>query len=193
MAVRRAHWEGGSTGRLPLRLTTESAEGERSFRCYFWTITHGGNHRSDDEYRIQALLAGGERRLDFGGVTTVLLGIYLAQLDGVSEQLGRSLPDADAEVIVAWDPTLHAQLGLSSSCQVSFGQIEMAHLRGIAVQSRSVDLGQTEDIVAMRPEFFGRYLQTAIEGHNPRVWRRIGALEEYRGTTGSFGAGQLPR
>src|SRR3990170_7093103 len=60
---------------LPLTCTLIFPTGfERSYRCYLWTVTHGGRTLSASEYRVQATLPSAG--LEFSAASTVLLGYY---------------------------------------------------------------------------------------------------------------------
>lgn len=155
---------GSRRSELPWMCTVESGARVRGFRCYFWTVTHGGNHRSSSEYRIQTMLSTDERRLAFGAGTTLLLGYYRASLDAAAERLEHSVP-GDMEVLVAWDPTLHIRLGYSSSCQVPWEQLLAAYVDGVSATTRAVT-GGTEQVIAMRLEYFPSYLLEAAGGHD---------------------------
>ncbi len=150
--------------RLPWTCTVESGDHRRFFRCYFWTVTHGGKHRSDSEYRIQTLLTSAERRLAFGAGTTLLLGLYDAVADRAGLELGHKIP-REMTVVVAWDATRHIKLGASSSCQVPLDQLLSAHLDGVAARTRPVRDEQIETVIAFRPEYLASYFARAAGGH----------------------------
>ena len=150
---------------LPWTCTVESGEHRRFFRCYFWTVTHGGKHRADSEYRIQTLLSNTDRRLAFGTGTTLLLGLYVADNDRAGRALGHQIPEG-MTVIVAWDPIRHIELGASSSCQVPFDQLISAHLDGVAERTRWVRDEQPETVIAFRPEYLASYVVQAAGGHD---------------------------
>lgn len=150
--------------RLPWRCVVEASGLRRTFNCYFWTVTHGGKHRSDSEYRIQTLLGNADRRLAFGTGTTLLLGVYDGALDKAGKLIGHSFPN-DMQVIVAWDPVRHITLGASSSCQVPAEQLISAHLIGVASRTRRVR-DDLEKVIALRPEYLASYFIQAAGGHN---------------------------
>jgi Methylase-associated X1 len=151
--------------RLPWMCTVEASGHSRVFRCYFWTVTHGGKHRADSEYRIQTLLTSADRRLAFGAGTTLLLGLYDAASDLAGRDLGHQIPEG-MTVIVAWDPIKHIKLGASSSCQVPLDQLISAHLDGVAERTRGVRDEQTETVIAFRPEYLASYILQAAGGHD---------------------------
>jgi len=155
----------GPKGDLPWQCEAVFPDGSRrTFRLYFWTISHGGRTRSQDEYRIQAKLKTA-RRLEFGLGTTLLLGYYLESEDRVGRAEGNS-PTKGMEVFVAWDPLQHLRVGASSSCQVRFDLLHQAYLHGIAMADRRIADGVLEQVVAVRPEHLWRYLRSAAGGHN---------------------------
>lgn len=136
----------------------------RSFRVYVWTVGHGGRSRASSEYRIQTKL-GGTPEFAFGdSATTVLLGYYDERVDVSGKAIGNTPPDG-MEIVVAWDPILHLKLGVSSSCQVSLDLLERSHLVGATERTRSLAGGDVETVIAMRPEYFARYLATSTGGH----------------------------
>jgi restriction-modification system family protein len=150
--------------RLPWRCVVEASGLRRAFNCYFWTVTHGGKHRSDSEYRIQTLLGNAERRLAFGTGTTLLLGLYDGALDKAGKLIGHAFPN-DMQVVVAWDPVRHITLGASSSCQVPAEQLMSAHLIGVASRTRHVR-DDIEKVIALRPEYLASYFVEAAGGHD---------------------------
>lgn len=150
--------------RLPWRCVVEASGVRRSFNCYFWTVTHGGKHRSDSEYRIQTLLGNADRRLAFGAGTTLLLGLFDGALDEAGKLIGHTFPN-DMRVVVAWDPVRHITLGQSSSCQVPAEQLMSAHLIGVASRTRRVR-DDDEKVIALRPEYLASYFIEAAGGHD---------------------------
>lgn len=170
--IRRVDWAEGRVGKLPWSCELDLVGVVHAFRCYFWTVTHGGNHRSNSEYRIQTMVTSEDRRLGFGGSTTVLLGLYDPSLDEVGPLLGHRL-EREASVIVAWDPVRHIKLGVSSSCQVQFDQIDEAYLKGTDIRRRPVRDGETETVVAMRPEYLASYFALALLGHESADTTRL--------------------
>ncbi len=161
--------EAGLTGQaradLPWTCKADLAGRTRSYRCYFWTITHGGNHRSRSEYRIQTMLSSTERRLAFGAGTTLLLGYYNSAVDDAGRALGHN-PPAEMGLFVAWDATRHVALGYSSSCQVAYEQLFQAYVDGVCARSRSVSGGASETVIALRPEYLASYFLEACGGHD---------------------------
>lgn len=133
---------------------------ERSYRCYLWTVTHGGRTRSASEYRVQATLPS--VGLEFSAGATVLLGYYSP------EHAGADPPPARSELFVAWDPTLHIGVSYSASLQVPSEVLVKAHLSGAAAVTRQLASGDAENIVAFRPEYVGRYFELV-----PNTHRRI--------------------
>lgn len=151
---------------LPWRVLVEfQTRVVRKYEIYMWTISHGGRTRSKDEYRIQIILKDGENRLDFGFGTTLLLGYYDEHSDYVGRSVG-NLPTPDMEIIVAWDPIRHLQVGASSSCQVQFDILKEAYRKGVATRKCSLSQGESEQIIALRPEYFAGYLAKVSGGHH---------------------------
>ena len=151
---------------LPWRVLIEfQTHTVRKYEIYMWTISHGGRTRSKDEYRIQIILEDGANRLDFGFGTTLLLGYYDERSDSVGRSVG-NMPTPSMEIIVAWDPIRHLRVGASSSCQVQFDILEEAYRKGVATRKRSLSQGESEQIIALRPEYFASYLAEVSGGHH---------------------------
>ena len=144
----------------------------RKYAIYMWTISHGGRTRSKYEYRIQIILKNGVNRLDFGFGTTLLLGYYDERSDYVGRSIG-NLPSLGMEIIVVWDPIRHLQVGASSSCQVQFDTLEEAYRKGIATRKRLLPQGESEQVIALRPEYFAGYLAKVSGGHHLLVSETI--------------------
>lgn len=156
----------GVRGYLPWRITVEFPNNTiRKYGIYMWTISHGGLTRSREEYRIQMMLEDDQRKLDFGFGTTLLLGYYDERNDRVGRTVG-NLPVPGMELVVAWNPIQHLQLGASSSCQVSFDLLEEAYRKGMAARTRLLSRGESEQTIAMRPEYFASYLAEVSGGHH---------------------------
>lgn len=154
----------GPRGSLPWRCRlTFSNLSERTFDFYLWTVSHGGRRRRTDEYRIQTKLDQCDS-LGVASGTTILGGYYTEAVDRSGREAGNS-PPPDMEVFVFWDATEHLDLGHSSSCQVPFGTLYEAYIRGHAANVRSLGSGREETVVAVRPEYVVSYLQAASGGH----------------------------
>ena len=128
----------------PLELTISNGEEDENLRVYMWNITHGGAHRSKDEYRIQ--ITGVEHLLVDDEHKTLLLGA--AQL-------------AENNIFVAFDASIHRTFGSSPSIQVRMQTINQAIEKGMAIQekSRSGDGKINEIVIAMKPEFLIDYIR----------------------------------
>lgn len=158
-----------SKGSLPWECTIRFPSGaEREYTMYFWTVSHGGRGRPDDEYRIQTTLKGDNKLVVEDG-TTLLLGYFEWALAGLPAQNSDKRP-----VIVAWDALNHLTVGNSSSCQVKLGLIKEARRAGVAAYKRSLADGTPELVVATRYDYFPRYLIAAAGGH------RSATVEEIR-------------
>ena len=145
-------------GGLPWTCTLTFPTGfERSYRCYLWTVTHGGRTRAASEFRVQATLPSAG--LEFIAASTVLLGYYSPA------HVGADPPPASSELFVAWDPTLHIGVSYSASLQVPSELLVEAHLAGAATITRQLASGADENIVALRPEYVGRYFELVPGSH----------------------------
>jgi putative restriction endonuclease len=143
---------------LPWTCTLSFPTGfERSYRCYLWTVTHGGRTRSASEYRVQATLPS--VGLEFSAASTVLLGYYSP------DHAGANPPPASSELFVAWDPTLHIGVSYSASLQVPSEVLIEAHLSGAAAITRRLASGAEENIIVLRPEYVGRYFELVPGSH----------------------------
>ena len=118
-------------------------------RLYIWTITHGGGKkRSAKEFRIQ-LTDGGE---------------YMTKIDPEPPD-GRTLIMGwwpTAEVFAGFDYNYHkGPLGNSPSIQVGEDALRRAAEDGMAVHVR----GNSEIVIAFRPEFMGTYIAQMDDLH----------------------------
>lgn len=155
---------GGAAGELPCRLDVSFPRGnKRRYNLYCWTMGHGGRSRSAAEYRIQVKLGNG-RQLKFKDAVSVLLGYYDFEQDHVGRELGNA-PPADMRIITAWDPVRHIQVGVSSSCQITFPVLHQAYLTGVDSKTRRCADGAIETALAFRPEYLARYLFLMSSGH----------------------------
>lgn len=155
----------GSRNGLPWKIIVEFPNCTlRRYEIYMWTVGHGGKTRSVDEYRIQTKLKDGVRNLDFGFGTTLLIGYYDERTDRAGRSVG-NLPVKGMEVIVGWNPIQHLRVGSSSSCHVPFHLLEEAYRKGASVRARSLSQSESEQVIAMRSEYFASYLAEAAGGH----------------------------
>lgn len=132
---------------------------ERNYTMYFWTVSHGGRGRASDEYRIQTTLKE-NNELEIESGTTLLLGWYDPSRLGSEHQ-----SSLDCNVIVAWNALDRLQVGKSSSCQVKLHTINEAVRAGVASHNRILGNEQTERVLAVREDYFVRYLIAASGGH----------------------------
>jgi putative restriction endonuclease len=116
-------------------------------KCYIWNLTHGGNNRPDDEYRIQPTST--EKFTPESGLKTLILGWW-----------------DDVGVFAGWDVRQHLKpLGKSSSFQIKEHALRQALLSGFAPYVK--DSGETA--IAFRPDFlvtYIRYLESLHDSGN---------------------------
>jgi hypothetical protein len=149
---------------LPWQVSVTFPQGAaRRYNLYCYSMGHGGRCRPKSEYRIQVKL-GAARKFKFKDGASVLLGYYDVDQDTVGRQMG-NVPAADMRVIAAWDPVRHIQIGVSSSCQVTFPVMHQAYLLGAGEKVRKCADGEIETAIVFRPEYLARYLQLASAGH----------------------------
>jgi hypothetical protein len=161
--IDRAELSGGG-GDLPCRLDVTFPRGsKRRYNLYCWTMGHGGRSRSALEYRIQVKL-GKARQLKFKDASSVLLGYYDVDQDHVGKEMGNK-PERDMRVLTAWDPVRHIEVGVSSSCQITFPVLQQAYLVGTGEKERRCADGVIETAIAFRPEYLARYLYLVSSGH----------------------------
>ena len=154
----------GRPGKLPWQCTLQfDGHSQRSYDIYFWTVSHGGRSRRSDEYRIQTKLDTAANLVVRDG-TTILAGYYNEVADLAGKREGNN-PPPGMEVFAFWNAVKHLELGASSSCQVPFGLLYEAYLRGRSQHERRLANGQLERIIAVRPEYVGAYLKAAAGGH----------------------------
>lgn len=153
-----------AAGELPCQLDLTFPSGSRRrYNLYCWTMGHGGRTRSAAEYRIQVKLGKG-RQLKFKDATSVLIGYYDVDHDHVGKDMGNK-PASDMKLIAAWDPVRHIEVGVSSSCQITFPILEQAYLVGVGSKVRRCSDGVMETALAFRPEYLARYLYLLSGGH----------------------------
>lgn len=112
--------------------------GDESYRTrvYIWNITHGGNTRAADEFRIQ--ITSGVGRFSIAGAErTLVLGWW--------ENVG---------VFAGFDVSKHLQpLGSSPSIQITEGTLTQAAINGVATYRKST----SEIAIGFVPSFLGEY------------------------------------
>jgi hypothetical protein len=162
-AINRAEL-GGDGGELPCRFDVTFPQGsKRRYNIYCWTMGHGGRSRSALEYRIQVKLGKG-RQLSFRDASSVLLGYYDVDYDHVGKEMGNK-PERDMRILTAWDPVRHIEVGVSSSCQITFPVLHQAYLVGADEKKRRCADNVIETAIAFRPEYLARYLFLVSSGH----------------------------
>jgi hypothetical protein len=155
----------GAGGGLPWECQCHFADGSvREYLMYFWTISHGGRNRRESEYRVQAKLKY-ERSLEFHKGTTLLMGYYSGSLDRAGT-VANNVLIPEMEAYAAWDPLAHMEVGSSSSCQLPYSLLCDAYLKGAASVWRRSREGNSERVIAFRPDCLGRYVRAAAGGHN---------------------------
>lgn len=155
----------GFNNDLPWACGVTFADGrQRRYNIYFWTVSHGGKRRPEQEYRIQMKLKA-DRSLRFEPGTTLLIGYYHNAHDLAGSSTSPTL-QPEIEVFVAWDPIHHLAVAGSSSCQVSYDLIQQGYIDGVAASNRRCHDGAVEMVIAFRPELLCRYLKEAAGGHN---------------------------
>lgn len=113
-------------------------------KVYVWNLTHGGNTRDDDEFRIQ--------------ITTVKE--FLPGATGETLVLGWS---EEFKVFAAYDVNAHlGELGSSPSIQIDRAALLEAGTRGAAVHRK----GGQEVAAAIRPDHLAAYVKHRKEVHN---------------------------
>jgi putative restriction endonuclease len=111
-------------------------------RIFSWGITPGGRGRPKDEYRVQATRPDNMPFRD-PGWRTLLLGWR-----------------QDLDVFAAWDVRMHPNPGSSTSLQVPLSVLRRAAAEGFVAYPRLVS-GETEVVVAFKPEAAATYLEMA--------------------------------
>jgi hypothetical protein len=155
----------GEGGGLPCLLDVTFPQGNtRRYNLYFWTMGHGGRSRSASEYRVQVKLGKG-RQIKFKNATSVLLGYYDVDQDHAGRAIGNT-PEPDMRILTAWDPVRHIEVGVSSSCQITFPVLQQAYLVGADKKERRCSDGVIETALAFRPEYLARYLYLMSSGHD---------------------------
>ncbi len=163
MALEPKHWEAMLRGFLvaPLVVLTRPARwgspalvrwttpaGEKRFRIWGFEITHGGNHRSDDEYRVQ-VTSGPTSEMDVGGYKDLLLGYV-----------------PDDNLIVVYDSQYlnhFRKLSLagsrpSPSVQVKEADLDRGTTRQFHVFQKATQNFGNVPIAVMKPAFFPAFL-----------------------------------
>lgn len=119
----------GKPNEHPFSVAVSSAEVQRLYRVYIWRITHGGNNRPEDEYRIQ--ITGVPTIEIVPPFETLILGYY--EPDGI---------------FAGWDSGIHnGDVSKSPSYQVKWDALQSANLSGFGFTQK----GNQEIAVAFAP------------------------------------------
>lgn len=104
-------------------------------RIIIYNISHGGNTRSSDEYRIQIKVQNLENERDY---KTLILGY-----------------DRSLNVFAAWDSSKHPNPAYSSSFQIRHENLQQASFSGFSPCFKE----NKEIAVAFKPDFFVEYVR----------------------------------
>jgi len=127
----------------PFTLSIYNATEQRSLKVYIWNVSHGGNHRPRNEYRIQAKGAG---FFTEPNTHVLILGWW-----------------EEGNVFVGFDFRKHSgNIGLSPSLQVKEETLRNAYIHGIAPYRKE----NGETAIAFRPEFLAYYAFNAEALHD---------------------------
>ncbi|OWV64185.1 hypothetical protein ATY76_22315 [Rhizobium sp. R339] len=128
----------------PFQFTVDRHGTKTTVKVYIWNVTHGGNTRGDDEYRIQITSSVSKFAPISGGINLVL---------GWSEEF---------QVFAAFDMDAHpGELGSSPSFQIDLGALREAGRNGAAIHRK----GGQETAAAIRPDHFSSYMIHYKEVH----------------------------
>lgn len=142
----------------PMHLSISYGEAQELLIVYIWNITHGGQSRSEDEYRIQVtgvsspLLIRPEAK-------TLLLGLY-----------------NETGVFAAFDPFLHQVFGSSASIQVSKIKLDEALTHSMTGQQKETDGGK-EIVATFKPSYILEYIQAFYPAYHAGSGVEIEAVE----------------
>lgn len=145
-AIRESGWNFlylTPTGEHPARYQIYRGDSGYRARVYIWNLTHGGQNRPADEWRIQ--VTGLDRFAPEIGGKTIILGWW--------DEVG---------VFAGFDYTRHAgELGASPSIQLREAALHKAVTRGFAPHNK----GNGELAIAFRPDFLGTYVENLESLH----------------------------
>lgn len=132
------------SGEHPFQFAVDCRGTKTIIKVYIWNVTHGGNTRGDDEYRIQ-ITSNVSRFVPVdGGISLVL---------GWSEQF---------QVFAAFDIDAHpGELGASPSFQIDLAALREAGTTGAALHRK----GGNEIAAAIRPDHLATYAINHYEVH----------------------------
>jgi len=132
-----------SESQQPVRYEIANGGENQILRVYIWNLTHGGEGRPDNEYRIQVKV---DRFEEESNSKTLILGYY-----------------DDLSVFTGFDISKHiGKPGWSASMQIKKEILEQANKEKVAVYSK--DNG--EIAVAFRPDFFMDYVRDSYDIHS---------------------------
>lgn len=128
---------------LPVRLEVKKNDIIKVLRIYIWNLTHGGNTRPEDEYRIQVKV---DRFEDETNSTTLILG-YLDELD----------------VFAGFDISKHVgKPGWSASMQIKKDYLDQAKAIGISAYGKE----NGEIAIAFTPANLMSYVEDYFDLHS---------------------------
>lgn len=147
----------------PLQISViEDEESISKVRIYIWNITHGGNHRAADEYRIQA--TGNFNRFErLAGEKTLILGYW-----------------DELKMFAGFDYSFHDQpFGASPSFQIREEHFVRANQFGFS----TCEKGNEELAIAFRSDFLLTYILNCESLHRlgqatPRELTAIKSIAE---------------
>lgn len=145
-AIRESGWNFlylSGPGTHPARYRMYRDNRSHSVRAYIWNLTHGGQHRPEDEWRIQ--VTGIDRfEPEIGGKTLIL---------GWWDQAG---------IFAGFDLTRHStEFGASPSIQLREAALHRAVVHGFAPHNK----GSGELAIAFRPDFLASYVENLESLH----------------------------
>ena len=133
------------TGNHPFDLLIQRPEGgDFQIRLYIWNITHGGQSRPSDEWRIQLYGRQGQS-LELHPnpeIATAVLGWH-----------------DDFGIFAGWEAARYEGLMRSQSLQISEDSLRQAKRGGLIPYQKGGDSGVA---TAIHPESLGRYLDTGL-------------------------------
>lgn len=128
----------------PFQFAVDRQGTKTPVKVYIWNVTHGGNTRGDDEYRIQI---------------TSNVSKFVRVEDGINLVLGWS---EEFQVFAAFDIDAHpGELGASPSFQIDLAALREAGTSGAALHRK----GGNEIAAAIRPDHLASYAINHHEVH----------------------------
>ncbi|MQX37616.1 HNH endonuclease [Roseospira navarrensis] len=145
-AVRESGWNFlhlSTSGEHPARYQVYSGDRSYRVRVYVWNLTHGGQNRPEDEWRIQ--VTGVEQFEPEIGGKTLVLGWW-----------------DETRVFAGFDVSRHSsEFGASPSIQIREAALHQAVLHGFAPHNK----GNGELAIAFRPDFLAPYIENLESLH----------------------------